>query len=61
MCELQFLRNEYESDLLSNEHCLGRSENKAWKNSGLYTIWTHDLYDVGAELYQLRAGHYVSS
>ena len=34
MCELQFLRNEYESDLLSNEHCLSSSENKAWKNSG---------------------------
>ena len=31
------------------------SENKAWKkkNSGLYGIWTHDLYDTGAALYQL--------
>ena len=23
------------------------------KNSGLYEIWTHDLYDTGALLYQL--------
>ena len=31
------------------------SENKAWKkkNSGLYKIWTHDLYATGAALYQL--------
>ena len=25
---------------------------KAWKNSGLYEIQTHDLYDTGAALYQ---------
>ena len=30
------LRCEYESDLGSNEHYLSGSENKAWKNSGLY-------------------------
>ena len=32
---------EYESDLRSNEHYLGSSENKARKNSGPYGIWTH--------------------
>ena len=26
---------------------------KAWKNSGLYGIWTLDLCDTGAALYQL--------
>ena len=37
------------------------------KNSGLYGIWTHDLYDTGVALYQLKltsqlgAGHYVGS
>ena len=31
----------------------GSSEKKAWKNSGLYGIWTHDLCDTGAALYQL--------
>ena len=45
-----------ESEPCSNVHYLGRSENKAWKkkNSGLYGIWTHDLCDTGAVLYQLR-------
>ena len=42
-----------ESDPRSNLHYLGSSENKAWKNSGLYGIWTHDLCDTGAALYQL--------
>ena len=43
------LRNEYESDLCSNEHLTY----KDWKkNSGLYGIWTHDLSDTGAVLYQ---------
>ena len=43
-----------ESDLRSDVHYLGISENKAWKkNSGLYGIWTHDLCDTGAALYQL--------
>ena len=43
-----------ESDPRSNVHYLGSSENKAWKkNSGLYGICTHDLYDTGAALYQL--------
>ena len=42
-----------ESDPRSNVHYLGSSENKAWKNSGLYGIWTHDLCDTGAALYQL--------
>ena len=37
-----------ESDPRSNVHYLGSSENKAWKNSGLYGIWTHDLCDTGA-------------
>ena len=44
---------EYESDPRSNVHYLSSSENKAWKNSGLYGIWTHDLCDTGAALYQL--------
>ena len=36
-----------ESDLRSDVHYLGSSENKAWKkNSGLYGIWTHDLCDT---------------
>ena len=42
-----------ESDPHSDVHYLGSSENKAWKNSGLYGIWTHDLCDTGAALYQL--------
>ena len=37
----------------SNVHYLGSSENKAWKNSGLYGIWTHDLCNTSAVLYQL--------
>ena len=37
-----------ESDPRSNVHYLGSSENKAWKNSGLYGIWTHDLCDTVA-------------
>ena len=32
------LMYEYESDLRSNEHYLGSSENKALKNSGPYGI-----------------------
>ena len=40
--------NVNESDPRSNVHYLGSSENKAWKNSGLYGIWTHDLCDTGA-------------
>ena len=47
------LRNEYESNVCSNEHYLSSGENKAWKNSGLYEIWTHDLYITSAVLYQL--------
>ena len=46
-------KHEYESDLCSNEHYLSSSENKAWKNSGLYGIWTHDLTNTNAALYQL--------
>ena len=42
-----------EIDPRSNVHYLGSSENKAWKNSGLYGIWTHDLCDTGTALYQL--------
>ena len=44
---------EYESDLRSNEQYLNSGEKKAWKNSGLYWIWTHDLCDTSAVLYQL--------
>ena len=32
------LKCEYESDLGNNEHYLSSSENKAWKNSGLYGV-----------------------
>ena len=42
-----------ESDPRSDVHYLGSSEKMAWKNSGLYGIWTHDLCDTGAALYQL--------
>ena len=41
-------------DLRSNEHYLRSSEKKAWKNSGLYGIGTHDLCDTDAVLYQLN-------
>ena len=44
---------EYESDPRRNVHYLSSSKNKAWKNSDLYGIWTHDLCDTGAALYQL--------
>ena len=37
----------------SNEHYLSISENKTWKNAGLNMMWTHDLCDTGAVLYQL--------
>ena len=30
-----------ESDPLGNVHYWSSGENKAWKNSGLYGIWTH--------------------
>ena len=39
------LRNEYESDLHSNEQYLSSSNNNAWKNSS--------SYGTGAVLYQL--------
>ena len=42
-----------ESDPRSDVHYLGSSENKARKNSGLYGIWTHNLCDTSAALYQL--------
>ena len=41
MASATMLMYEYESDLRSNEHYLGSSENKARKNSGPYGIWTH--------------------
>ena len=45
---------EYESDLRSNEQYSSSSEKNAWKkkNSGLYGIWTHDLCDTCAVLYE---------
>ena len=43
-----------ESDPRSDVHYLSSSENKAWKEkSGLYGIWTQDLCDTDAVLYQL--------
>ena len=41
---------ERSSQLLRN---LSSCEKKAWKNSGLNGIRTHDLCDAGAVLYQL--------
>ena len=36
-----------------NRHYLSSGEIKAWKkNSGLYGIWTHDLFDTSAALYE---------
>ena len=32
---------------------LSSGENKAWKNSFLYGIWTHDLCNTGVVLYRL--------
>ena len=46
-------RNEYGNDPCSYEHYLSSSKNKAWKNSSLYWIWTHDLCNTGVVLYQL--------
>ena len=46
------LRNEYESDLLITENYSSSGENKAWKNACVHGIWTHDLCDTGAVLYQ---------
>ena len=43
---------------------LSSCEIKAWKNSGQNRIWTRDLCDISAVLYQLShlgAGHIVSS
>ena len=53
-----------ESDLRSDVHYLGSSENKAWKkkkkkNSGLYEIWTHDLCDTGAN--SVQSGNHLST
>ena len=42
-----------ESDPHSNVHYLSSSENNPEKNLGLYGIWTHDLCDTSAVLYQL--------
>ena len=41
------------SDPCSNVHYSSSSENKVWKNSGLYGIWTRDLCHTSAVLYQL--------
>ena len=55
---LEYKWSGYESDLHSNEHYLSSSEKKAWKNLGLYGIWTHDFCDTGAVLviFLLRDG-----
>ena len=37
----------------SYTHNLSSCEFKAWNNTGLNGIWTHDLCDTGAVLYQL--------
>ena len=42
-----------ESDLHCVEHYLSSSKNKGWKNKGLDGIWTHDLCNIHAVLYQL--------
>jgi len=48
-------------DHKSCAHNLSSCEIKPEKNSGLNGIRTRDLCDTGAELYQLKAGHFVSS
>ena len=54
-------------DNRSYRHNLSSSEIKAWKNSGLNGIRTHDLCDTGAVLSptelsrHLEAGHIVGS
>ena len=41
-------------DPRSLEHYWTSSWNKTWKkNPGLFRIWTHDICDTGAALYQL--------
>ena len=40
-------------DHCSYTHNLSSCEIKAWKNSGLNEIQTHELCDTGAVLYQL--------
>ena len=42
----------------SNEHYLSSKENKAWKNSGLYGIWTHACM-TSAMPVQRWGGQYV--
>ena len=43
-----------ESDPCSNVHYFSSSENKAWTTfRPVYGIWTHDLCNIGAALYQL--------
>ena len=42
-----------ESDPRSNVHYLAVVTIRPEKNSGLYGIWTHDLFDTGVALYQL--------
>ena len=46
------LRDEYESYLLSNENYRSSGENKAWKSVVVHGIWTQDVCDIGAVLYQ---------
>ena len=49
------MRSSYE-DMIDHRSCAHNSsscEIKAWKNSGLNGIRTHDLCDTGAVLYQL--------
>ena len=46
-------RNKYESDSSRYGYYLTRSKSKAWKDSGVYGILTHDLCDTGKEVYKL--------
>ena len=46
-------RREYERDLRSNEHYLSSRETKAWKRFKPVRVWTHELCDTDAALYQL--------
>ena len=45
--------NRLKNDLCSSKHYLSCDEIRPKKNSGFYRIWTHDLCDTGAVLYQL--------
>ena len=54
-------RNEYGSDSRSYEHYLNSRENKAWKISGLYWIWTRNRLSSSAKGFGLLSWLYSSA